>query len=198
VFSQKDDPVPWAPGVYASVSASHADSCFAGGFYVAHHHHEADGIAGDLEAARELKPSALWSFIGTLSNHAARGRLRDVRDPDGLVLDTQHFSNVVRWAWQSSHRVQGREAFSTYATTLGESFVLCPRGYGSSTIRSASGRPLSRGDLRRLAPTGFGRSSRFCLTLDVTTSQRLSLLASGLLEPIAPRGYRAARRDEDH
>jgi len=33
-----------------------------------------------------------------------------------------------------------------------------------------------------------------CLTLDVTTSQRLWLLASGLLEPIARRGYRAARR----
>jgi len=249
VFSQKDDPVPWAPGVYASVPTSHADSsCFAGGFYVAHHHHGADGIAGDLEAARELEPSALWGFMGTLSNHPVRRRLRDVRDLDGFVLDTQHFSDVVRWGWQSSHRVEGREAFSTYASMLGRSsFVLCPRGYGSSTIRLFEALQVGRCPVvisddwlpppfvdwsscsitvpearilelpkilreRESEAASLGRQARTvwecffspqnrlrtlvdaCLTLDVTTSQRLSLLASGPLQPISRRGYRAARR----
>lgn len=248
VFSQKDDPVPWAPGVYASLPASDADSCFAGGFYVAHHHHEADGITGELEAARGLEPSVLWSFMGTLSNHPVRRRLRDVRDPDGLVLDTQHFSDVVRWGWRSSHRVEGREAFSTYATTVGRSaFVLCPRGYGSSTIRLFEALQVGRCPVvisdewlpppfvdwrscsitvpegrilelpkilreRESEAASLGRQARAvwerffspqnrlrtlveaCLALDVTTAQRLALLASGPLQPIARRGYRAAKR----
>ena len=136
VFSQHDVPLPWAPGMYASLPASRARPGFTGGFYVAHHHREPGGIGGDLEAARDYEPHILWSFMGTFSNAPVRRRLAEINDPDGLVRDTQYFSDVIRWHWAETHRVEGREAFASYAESLGRSaFVLCPRGCGPASIR---------------------------------------------------------------
>lgn len=136
VYSQSDFPVPWAPGVYVSLPGSRAGSAFAGGSYVAHHHHEAGGIGADLEAARALQPDLLWSFVGTADNHPVRGRLLGLRDPRALVEDTRSWNEVVRWAWATEHRSEGRTAFSRFAAALGRSkFVLCPRGRGASSIR---------------------------------------------------------------
>jgi Exostosin family len=136
VFSQSDLPIPWAPGMYASLTSSRAGAGFTGGFYVAHHHREPDGLFDDLEAARDIETDLLWSFVGTLSNDPLRQSLRGIQEPNGLVQDTQHFSDTVRWGWQSTQRDEGREAFSEYATALGRSsFVLCPRGRGASSIR---------------------------------------------------------------
>jgi hypothetical protein len=136
VYSQADDPIPWAPGVYASIPAGRAGPSFAGGFYVAHHHREPGGIGADLEAAREIRPDLLWSFVGTASNHPVRERLAEIDDPRALVRDTQKWSDTTRWGWQSEHRTDGRSAFSDFAQVLGRSsFVVCPRGRGASSIR---------------------------------------------------------------
>jgi Exostosin family len=136
VFSQSDLPIPWAPGMYASLASSRAGAGFTGGFYVAHHHREPDGLFDDLEAARDIETDLLWSFVGTLSNDPLRQRLREIQDPYGLVQDTQHFSDTVRWGWQATHRAEGRRAFSEYGAMLGRSsFILCPRGVGASSIR---------------------------------------------------------------
>lgn len=136
VYSQSDVPIPWAPGMYTNLTSSRASAGFAGGFYVTHHHREPGGLADHLEAARNVETDLLWSFVGTASNDPVRRRLFEIQDPDGLVQDTQRFSDTVRWGWQSTHRAEAREAFSHYATTLGRSaFVLCPRGRGASSIR---------------------------------------------------------------
>jgi hypothetical protein len=136
VFSQSDQPLVWAPGMYCSLPASRAGSGFTGGFYVAHHHREPGGLAERIESARSLEPDLLWSFMGTYENHPVRRRIGELVDPDGVVCDTRHFSDVVRWNWGSSHRDEGRQAFSDYAALLGRSsFVLCPRGRGASSIR---------------------------------------------------------------
>jgi hypothetical protein len=136
VFSQHDVPLPWAPGMYASLPASRARLGFTGGFYVAHHHREPGGIGDDLEAVRDYEPHILWSFVGTFSNAPVRRRLAEINDPDGLVRDTQYFSDAIRWHWGEEHRAEGREAFASYAESLGRSaFVLCPRGRGPASIR---------------------------------------------------------------
>jgi hypothetical protein len=136
VFSQHDVPMPWAPGMYASLPASRARRGFTGGFYVAHHHREPGGIGDDLEAARDCEPDILWSFVGTLSNAPIRRRFAEINDPGGLVRDTQYFSDVIRWHWGETYRAEGREAFASYAESLGRSaFVLCPRGRGPGSIR---------------------------------------------------------------
>jgi Exostosin family len=130
-------PLPWAPGMYASLASSRARAGQAGAFYVAHHHRERrSGFFDDLEEARNSKSDLLWSFMGTVSTHPVRQRLAGLRDPVGLVQDTQQFNDVIRWGWESTHRKEGRKAFCEYATLLGRSsFVLCPRGYGPSSIR---------------------------------------------------------------
>jgi Exostosin family len=137
VYSQADVPLAWAPGMYCSLEASRALSGQTGGFYVSHHHRRLDsGFFAGLEAVRDIEKDLLWSFMGTLSNHPVRQRLSQVSDSDSLVRDTQHFSDVVRWGWDSTHSEEGRAAFSDYANLLGRSsFVLCPRGVGASTIR---------------------------------------------------------------
>lgn len=137
VFSQLDEPFPWAPGVYASIPAGHAArGGFTGGFYVAQHHHEEGGLADDLEAARGLDRDLLWSFAGTASNHPVRAALIALEDERAVVRDTQSWSERVRWNWKTEHREEARAAFSGYAELLGRSkFVLCPRGRGAGSIR---------------------------------------------------------------
>ena len=93
-------------------------------------------MADDLETAREVEADILWSFVGTLSNDPVRERLRMIDDERGFLEDTQHFSDTVRWGWQSTYRSEGRRAFAAYAEKLGRSsFVLCPRGRGAGSIR---------------------------------------------------------------
>ena len=136
VFSQHDHAQPWAPGMYASLPASRARHGFTGGFYVAHHHRVPGGLEADLEAARGCEPQMLWSFTGTFSTAPVRQRLAELDDPEGRVVDTQYYSDVIRWHFSDTHRSDGRAAFASYAESLGRSaFVLCPRGYGPSSIR---------------------------------------------------------------
>jgi len=136
VFSQDDRPTPWAPGMYASVANARNRGHFTGGFYVLPHLRDPEGLTADLEAARDTKPDLLWSFMGTLSTSTVRGRLLQIDGRGGIVRDTQRFSDTVRWAWNTTHRDEGRQAFRLYAETLGRShFVLCPRGRGAATIR---------------------------------------------------------------
>jgi hypothetical protein len=137
VFSQLDEPFPWAPGMYASVPAGYARrGGFVGGFYVAQHHTEAGGLGDDLEAARGLEPDLLWSFVGTVSNHPTRARLLELGDERSVVSDTRDWSDRVRWSWNGEHREEARAVFSGYAELLGRSrFVVCPRGRGAGSIR---------------------------------------------------------------
>jgi hypothetical protein len=139
VFSQSDRPLPWAPGMYASLRRPRGRStaaAFTGGFYVAHHHREPGGLGDHLNTARDVTPDLLWSFVGTAGNASVRGEVLRLRDSRALVRDTKRFSDTLRWAWDSTHRDEAQIAFRDYATTLGRSkFVLCPRGRGPSSIR---------------------------------------------------------------
>ena len=122
--------------MYASLPVTRARHGFTGGFYVAHHHREPGGLDADLEAARGCEPRMLWSFTGTVSNAPVRQRLAELNDPEGRVIDTRYYNDVIRWHFGDTHRADGRAAFASYAKSLGRSaFVLCPRGYGASSIR---------------------------------------------------------------
>lgn len=136
VYSQLDEPFPWAPGMYASVPAGYSRGGFVGGFYVAHHHYVEGGLGGDLDSARATAPDLLWSFVGTAANDPVRGALFGIEDDRAFVEDTKAWSERIRWRWRSDHKDEAREAFSSYAQLLGRSqFVLCPRGRGAGSIR---------------------------------------------------------------
>jgi hypothetical protein len=136
VYSQLDDPFPWAPGIYVSLPAARSSNAYAGGFYVVHHHGGSSGLSEELDAAQAIDPDLLWSFMGTVSSHPVRRRLAAVGDERGLVEDTQAWSDRVRWGWESKYRSEGEAAFRRYASTVARSaFVVCPRGRGASSIR---------------------------------------------------------------
>ncbi len=135
VFSQSDFPVPWAPGMYASLPRARARSGLFGGFYVAPNHRGEDMLSEELDATQTLQPDLLWSFTGTLSNAPVRRRLAAIDDPEAVVRDTQHFSDVVRWKRDPTDP-ERREAHRTYAEMLGRSmFIACARGRGASSMR---------------------------------------------------------------
>lgn len=134
VFSQADEPVAWAPGMYASLPRSQARPGMTGGFYVAPNHRGTDRLTDELEAARELEPDLLWSFVGTGGNAPVRQRLLELDDPEALVRDTQRFSDEVRW--RAAGDSERRAAHAEYATAIGRStFVICPRGRGPGSMR---------------------------------------------------------------
>jgi hypothetical protein len=136
VYSELDEPFPWAPGMYASLPSRQASNAFTGGFYVPQHHRDQGGLSDHLEAARSIEPDLLWSFMGTMSNHSVRQSIGGLDDSRGLIRDTQAWSDEIRWGWKSRFREEGRAAFKRYASTLGRSaFVVCPRGRGPSSIR---------------------------------------------------------------
>jgi hypothetical protein len=133
LFSQDDRPVPWAPGVFASVAASHPDAArVRGGFYVA----EASYLP---EHACSLVPRAswdaefLWCFVGSAATWPAiRGPLLALRDPRAMTRDTDAFHRTLRW--QVS--VERSRALASYAESLHRAqFVVCPRGKSPSSIR---------------------------------------------------------------
>lgn len=136
VYSQADCPIPWAPGLYASLPRGRLGPLLRGAFYVLHHHREPGGIAEHLEDARLLEPRHLWSFVGTAGNHSVRRAILALGDRRSLVRDTQRFSDVVRWGWGGKHRTEGLQAFRSYSESIGSSkFVVCPRGVGAGSIR---------------------------------------------------------------
>ncbi len=136
VYSQDDFPIPWAPGLYASLPRRRQGPLLRGGFYVPHHHREEGGVGSDLEAAQLLDPEFLWSFVGTGENHPSRQAILDLADPRSLTRDTRRFNEVVRWNWAGEHLAEGRDAFRTYGESIGRSkFILCPRGRGAGSIR---------------------------------------------------------------
>ena len=135
VFSQSDFPVPWAPGMYASLPASRSREGLVGGFYVAPNHQGADMLTDRLEAARNLDPDLLWSFVGTVSNAPVRQHLARVDDPQAVVRDTQQFSDEIRWNRDPTN-LDRLVAHRSYAELLGRSlFVACPRGRGPGSMR---------------------------------------------------------------
>ena len=138
VFCQRDTPIPWAPGMYASLPLRRGQtaSAFSGGFYVLNHQNEAGGLAAHLNAARAIAPDLLWSFMGTAANAAVRQRIMELRDPRALTRDTKRWSDTLRWGRESTHQAEAQRAVELYAATLGRSsFVVCPRGVGLSSIR---------------------------------------------------------------
>jgi hypothetical protein len=135
LYSTADAPIPWAPGVFASLDQDrYRTGPFRGGSYVSHPMAEGGLVirASGLEDA-----DLLWSFVGTVrSCPSVRGAVMALRDSRSLTTDTHDWDARVRWGWQDRLVDEGRQAFSMYSETLRRSkFVVCPRGLGTSSIR---------------------------------------------------------------
>jgi hypothetical protein len=139
LFSQADDPILWAPGVFASVSAKHPDIGRArGGFYVYHTHYEPE-FAAALQPRPHDESKFLWSFVGSVAScPAVRGPLLALPDERALTRDTTRDTAEWsrRWQFEGPDRAERSRVLSSYAETLHQTkFVVCPRGVGLSSVR---------------------------------------------------------------
>jgi hypothetical protein len=137
VFSQDDNPIPWAPGVFASLAASHPDVARArGGFYVYHTHYEPD-LAGALDPRPNCKPEFLWCFAGSSATWPqVREPLLALNDERGLTIDTADWNRHHRWQFEGPGRSARSDALQSYASKLHQAkFIVCPRGAGLSSVR---------------------------------------------------------------
>ena len=116
VFSESDWPFPLAPGLYCSLTKK-LPWARSWSFIL--------DDANFREEGRSDKPF-LYSFVGRLSTHSIRERIRRLDGPNTPCLDIS--DGPKRFGcWDENH---------TFARVLaGSDFVLCPRGIGSSSIR---------------------------------------------------------------
>lgn len=137
LFSQDDDPVVWAPGVFTSITSNHRDVQRArGGCYVYHTHYEPDQAAA-LQPRPAVDAKYLWTFVGSVDTRpAVRVPLINIHDERALVMDTALWNRQHRWQFDGPGSAERRRAITAYADTLHQAkFIVCPRGTGPSSVR---------------------------------------------------------------
>ncbi len=119
LFSSTDRVIPFLPGVYAGIEQRwYRPAWVRSGPYL--------GISIRQPPAREPAPGCpryLFSFVGTPHSAPVRKHIVQLRHPRALIRDT---------AAANQNLLTPEE----YADTLrGSSFILCPRGGGTSSFR---------------------------------------------------------------
>jgi Exostosin family len=118
LFCSTDRVIPFLPGVFASIERSwYRSSWTRSGPYL--------DLNPPADDERVPPPSAeyLFSFVGTPNSAPVRRAVVELRHPRALIRDT---SAANRNALSRDEYLQ---------TVFGSSFVLCPRGGGSSSFR---------------------------------------------------------------
>jgi hypothetical protein len=140
VYTEEDPYLPLVPGVYASprrglstLSGRVRSFAYANATGLGGHGNPVvieAGEGGTAPARRE--PEYLFSFIGT-SNCRLRARLlgRLSDEPDAMVADSRTSYN--HFDPSAPGRQTGQDRY--LATLLSSRFVLCPRGWGSGSMR---------------------------------------------------------------
>jgi Exostosin family len=120
IFSESDWPFPVLPGAYTSLSKpcawGHSWS-FLPSFRLA---------AREESVSKDAEPEFLFSFLGRVATHPVRRKIRSLDSASTPCLD----------AADGPKRFPCFDYSKTYAQLLGRSrFILCPRGFGASSIR---------------------------------------------------------------
>jgi hypothetical protein len=120
IFSESDWPLPMLPGAYPSLSKpcpwGHSWS-FLPSF---------DPPRIEATVWTDAEPKFLFSFLGRVTTHPVRSKIRSLDSPSTPCLDVA----------DGPKRFPCFDYSKTYAQLLGRSkFILCPRGFGVSSIR---------------------------------------------------------------
>lgn len=130
VFSESDWPFPVLPGAYPSLSRPYP---WAHGWSFLLN--PPTGGARNLVPNRDTQPEFLFSFLGRVSTHSVRRKVQMLDRPDTPCLDIEE----ARRRFASFHYAK------TYIDLIQRSmFVLCPRGFGVSSIRTFETMSLGR------------------------------------------------------
>ena len=129
LYDPNDRIVPLLPGIYPSVERAWDDPgrTRSGPYLLAEENPFLD------EDHHDAPRSYLYSFLGTYFSAPVRSDLGRLDDPRGLCRDTFREGEQI---WRHGTPEDGRNFRRRYLeTTWASHFVLCPRGYGASSIR---------------------------------------------------------------
>jgi hypothetical protein len=136
IFSLTDYPVSLVSGIYPSIPAHlHNPRQTRSGFFIA-----------DIEPERYAfgtRPCQyLASFIGSAFTHPIRRQLLELKAPNLLLQDTEGIFKIAERDGRSDTMEYYRELF--VRVSLESKFILCPRGFGSSSIRLFEAMKMAR------------------------------------------------------
>lgn len=127
LFARHDHPIPFLPGVYASIPKRwyYRQRTRSGPYLKAFAH---DFLAYDPEHDHR---DYLFSFVGKMSTDSIRRELFQLDHPDQYLFDTTPF-----WPYGELEETQRTKLQQNYLDACQRSkFILCPRGEGTSSIR---------------------------------------------------------------
>jgi Exostosin family len=130
-YDERDNPWCALPGIYVSMPREWFDDNAqrAWGYYTLN-----SNTAGDPT----IEPDILYSFVGSLGNQVSKGRsirtnIMGLVDDRSFLRDTSGFVFYDDHGNPEAHRAQQH----SFAKTMERSkFILCPRGAGTSSIRT--------------------------------------------------------------
>jgi hypothetical protein len=127
LFSRHDFPIPFLPGIYASINRRWYDpERTRSGFYL-----DVFDKAFLTETSAATDREYLYSFIGQLSTDPIRAALTELTHPAQFVFDTSDY-----WPYADLPDDTRQALEAQYVEVARQSrFVLCPRGRGVSSIR---------------------------------------------------------------
>ena len=127
LFSRHDFPIPFLPGIYASINRRWYDpERTRSGFYL-----DVFDKSFLAEEPSTTDREYLYSFIGQLSTDPIRAALADLSHPSQFVFDTSPY-----WPYADLPADTRQALEDQYVDVARRSrFVLCPRGRGVSSIR---------------------------------------------------------------
>jgi hypothetical protein len=127
LFCSTDRVVPLLPGIYASIEArQYRPAWTRSGHYL--------GVKerGPLRYKPDRSPSWLYSFVGSATTNRFRARIMDLQHPEALIIDIDS-------------EPPADDPLKRFADSIHDSsFVLCPRGGGTSTFRLFEAMMLGR------------------------------------------------------
>jgi hypothetical protein len=128
LFDSGDKILPFMPGIYASIERRFFDPTrIRSGCYLRIFENDSVQPIGAVADARFL-----YTFVGSLANHPVRKQFSGLIHPRGYVRDTSQITEPLRRT--------GAPATAEFQCSYGEllsqsKFVLCPRGFGTSSWR---------------------------------------------------------------
>lgn len=127
LFTRSDAPVPFLPGIYASISRRWYDPARTrSGFYL--DLFDKEFITYDPSLTDR---DYLYSFIGQMSTHPVREALAELSHSSQFIQDTSNY-----WPYGDLDEPTRSRLEEQYVDVAQRSrFVLCPRGRGTSSIR---------------------------------------------------------------
>ncbi len=187
LFSESDWPFPVLPGAYPSLSRPHPWA-HSWSFLPTDSANTQDG----WNSTNNVEPEFLFSFLGRITTHPIRKKVQQLDNENTPCLDIE----------DGARRFRPFDYWRTYADLIKRSkFVLCPRGFGTSSIRIFEAMSLGRAPVvisdQWQPPPGIPWSE-FCVPILESDISSIPVMLDRLEGKAISMGQRARQIYSDH